>query len=526
MSPLASPGSMNVDWEERWNVERLRTYRTTRARDALAASDLGRGPAVRLQQHPLRHEHPHRGVGARQDDPLRAADPRRRSAHLGLRLGRQAPPAQLPVAAAGEHPRRDGRAARRRGAGRRPVPVRRARDRGDPPRRGRGRHAARRRHRRAADARRPGRGRRHGPRRPAGPARRARGQVEGRDHPAQHRLLDGRRRLPAAVGAAQAGRPRERPRGQRHAVPVRDGLGARRQHQRGVGRALQPAPARLLRPDHPARRPGLLRHHPHVHRLQDLLLPDVRGRHGHRRPARRLQAGARVDRRVDRAHAPRRHDRPGRERLAEGAGVRLRQRDGVLRAPVRPQRRAVPPRAADHQPAQLARAPGRAQGGDGHRPRDVLPGQGRRSPRRGSRRRSSSPPTARRSSPASRPTSCSSPTPTDRRAGGPNGDDRARHRSRHPAPDVPDDESSAGTSRSAPRSCSSRGWSAGRRTSVSARRRSRPGSRRRCAPTTTRSARTAGTTTRSPGACRWRRSSPSCSGAGRGCSAARAARCT
>jgi Xaa-Pro dipeptidase len=41
MSSLASPGSMNVDWEERWNVDRLRTYRTTRARDALAASDLG-----------------------------------------------------------------------------------------------------------------------------------------------------------------------------------------------------------------------------------------------------------------------------------------------------------------------------------------------------------------------------------------------------------------------------------------------------------------------------------------------------
>jgi len=32
---------MNVDWEERWNVDRLRTYRTTRAREALAASDLG-----------------------------------------------------------------------------------------------------------------------------------------------------------------------------------------------------------------------------------------------------------------------------------------------------------------------------------------------------------------------------------------------------------------------------------------------------------------------------------------------------
>jgi hypothetical protein len=32
---------MNVDWEERWNVERWRTYRFGRARDALAASELG-----------------------------------------------------------------------------------------------------------------------------------------------------------------------------------------------------------------------------------------------------------------------------------------------------------------------------------------------------------------------------------------------------------------------------------------------------------------------------------------------------
>jgi Xaa-Pro aminopeptidase len=39
--PIASPGSMNVDWEERWNVDRLRTYRISRAREALAASDLG-----------------------------------------------------------------------------------------------------------------------------------------------------------------------------------------------------------------------------------------------------------------------------------------------------------------------------------------------------------------------------------------------------------------------------------------------------------------------------------------------------
>jgi Xaa-Pro aminopeptidase len=38
---FASPGSMNVDWEERWNVDRLREYRFGRARNALAASDLG-----------------------------------------------------------------------------------------------------------------------------------------------------------------------------------------------------------------------------------------------------------------------------------------------------------------------------------------------------------------------------------------------------------------------------------------------------------------------------------------------------
>jgi Xaa-Pro dipeptidase len=38
---FASPGSMNVDWEERWNVDRLRDYRFGRAREALAASEVG-----------------------------------------------------------------------------------------------------------------------------------------------------------------------------------------------------------------------------------------------------------------------------------------------------------------------------------------------------------------------------------------------------------------------------------------------------------------------------------------------------
>jgi Xaa-Pro dipeptidase len=39
--PIASPGSMAVDWEERVNTDRLRTYRLGRARAALDGSELG-----------------------------------------------------------------------------------------------------------------------------------------------------------------------------------------------------------------------------------------------------------------------------------------------------------------------------------------------------------------------------------------------------------------------------------------------------------------------------------------------------
>jgi Xaa-Pro dipeptidase len=38
---FASPGAQTVDWEERVNPDRLRTYRLTRAKAALAASDIG-----------------------------------------------------------------------------------------------------------------------------------------------------------------------------------------------------------------------------------------------------------------------------------------------------------------------------------------------------------------------------------------------------------------------------------------------------------------------------------------------------
>jgi Xaa-Pro aminopeptidase len=61
-----------------------------------------------------------------------------------------------------------------------------------------------------------------------------------------------------------------------------------------AGERCSPTP-RVLRPADPARRPGLLRHHPRLQRLPHLLLPDLRGRARHAGPARRLQAVPRVD---------------------------------------------------------------------------------------------------------------------------------------------------------------------------------------------------------------------------------------
>ena len=40
-TPIGSPGPMAVDWEERVNTDRLRTYRFRRAREALESSELG-----------------------------------------------------------------------------------------------------------------------------------------------------------------------------------------------------------------------------------------------------------------------------------------------------------------------------------------------------------------------------------------------------------------------------------------------------------------------------------------------------
>ena len=141
---------------------------------------------------------------------------------------------------------------------------------------------------------------------------------------------------------AQAGRKRERDRRAREQAALRAGFRRGRVDQRGLGRALQPAPAQLHRPHHPARRSGVLRHHPlGIQRLPHVLLPHVQ--RGLRDPGakRRLQNVPRVDRPLDRFDPSGRDDRRRRARLAEGRRVRVLQRDGSLRSAVRPRARAA-----------------------------------------------------------------------------------------------------------------------------------------------------------------------------------------
>ncbi len=96
------------------------------------------------------------------------------------------------------------------------------------------------------------------------------------------------------------GRPRERGRRRGDAGAVRARLRARRGDQRDLRRPLQPASAHVLRPAAAAGRPGVLRHHPLVHGLPDLLLPHVQRRLRDAGAAGRLQAVPRVARRRDR----------------------------------------------------------------------------------------------------------------------------------------------------------------------------------------------------------------------------------
>ena len=125
---IASRGAtMAVDWEQRVDFDRLRSARLERTKAALRAFGPGRVAALRPEQPSLRHQHRDRHVGARQEHPLRARLPRRRSDPLGLRLGGSAPPDVLRLAArvelarlghtdARRHARRDRRSRRARQA--------------------------------------------------------------------------------------------------------------------------------------------------------------------------------------------------------------------------------------------------------------------------------------------------------------------------------------------------------------------------------------------------------------------------
>ncbi len=69
---------------------------------------------------------------------------------------------------------------------------------------------------------------------------------------------------------------RERGRGARRQDAVRPRVRVRRGRQRDLGRALLPAPARVLRPADPAGRPRVLRHPAQLERLPHVLLPHLR----------------------------------------------------------------------------------------------------------------------------------------------------------------------------------------------------------------------------------------------------------
>ncbi len=56
-------GLMGVDWEERVNVERLRTERLTRIKKLLERIGDGRVALLRYDQYSLHHRDAHRDVG-------------------------------------------------------------------------------------------------------------------------------------------------------------------------------------------------------------------------------------------------------------------------------------------------------------------------------------------------------------------------------------------------------------------------------------------------------------------------------
>ena len=171
--------------------------------------------------------------------------------------------------------------------------------------------------------------------------------------------------------------------------------------QRDLGRAVQPAPAQLHRPAHPPGRPGVLRHHPLVQRLPDLLLPHVRGRQRDRRrsgtPTSRPASG--WTRRIDGIKPGVGTDQVAAV-LPKAEEFGFENEMAAFGLQFAPRPRARPARAADHLAAQQHEGADRAPGRHGVRAGDLLPGQRRllRGPDRGGGRGHRA--TARRSSPS------------------------------------------------------------------------------------------------------------------------------
>ena len=180
------------------------------------------------------------------------------------------------------------------------------------------------------------------------------------------------------------------------AAALRARLRARRGDQRDLRRSLQPASTHVLRPSDQARRPGVLRHHPLVHGLSDVLLPHVQRRVRDALPDRRLQAMPGVAGRGDRAGQARRDHGRDRSRVADGGGDRHAGRASRVRPPVRtrPGRRAL--RVPDDLAAPFAGGACRARGRNGVRARDVLSRRPTAGRPLASRKRSSSRPPGRR----------------------------------------------------------------------------------------------------------------------------------
>ena len=107
-------GTMGVDFEERVDYRRLQRYRLARAQAALEASNLG--ALLVFDVNNIRYLTSTK-IGEWERDKLSRwalLTARRRSDHLGLRLGRRASPALFAVAQAGKLQGRSGRPARHR----------------------------------------------------------------------------------------------------------------------------------------------------------------------------------------------------------------------------------------------------------------------------------------------------------------------------------------------------------------------------------------------------------------------------